>query len=376
MDRQAHVLRGRTHLNRQHTFRDQLACTRAGDADAEDAARLLLEHELGQTVHAVDADRAAARAPRELRNLDVAPLGLRLRFGQTGPGDLGVGEDDGGDRGRLEHRLVPLHRFHRDAGLVRRLVREHRLAGDIADREDGRLRRPALPIGLDEPLGADLHGGRVETRDLRVRHAADRDEDTIEGAIARGLAFEEDANGVLGFRDLRHLRVEHDFREQLLEPLLQQVHEIAIGSGKQAAGHLDDRHLAAERRVHAAELEADVAAADDEERPRHLGQLEGGGGIHHARALERQRRNARRARSGREDAVLEGELGLAALAGNGHRLRTGERRATLDEFHLAHAPDLADAARQLVDDPLLERAQLVDVDPRLVEAHAPRARVA
>ena len=46
------------------------------------------------------------------------------------------------------------------------------------------------------------------------------------------------------------------------------LHEIAIGAGQQARRHLDHRHLAAERGVDGPELEADVAAADHEQRLR------------------------------------------------------------------------------------------------------------
>jgi hypothetical protein len=47
----------------------------------------------------------------------------------------------------------------------------------------------------------------------------------------------------------------------------------------------------------------------------------------------------------------------------------------LDELYFAHPPDLADATRQLVDDSLLEGAQLIEIDFRIAERHAPRAGV-
>ena len=56
---------------------------------------------------------AAQRAPWELRDLDVAPLGLRLRLGQSRPCDLRIGEHDRRNRERLEHRAMSLDRLRR-----------------------------------------------------------------------------------------------------------------------------------------------------------------------------------------------------------------------------------------------------------------------
>src|SRR6185436_2400801 len=141
-------------------------------------------------------------------------------------------------------------------------------------------------------------------------------------------------------------------------------------------GHLDDGDLAAERGVDGAKLEADVAAADHEQRLRDVGQLEARGRVHHPRAVERERRYARRARPGGQDAVLELQLGLAAAGGDRHRLRARQRGAPLDELHLAQPADLADPARQLVHHALLEGAQRVDVDLRLGKGDAPGGGVA
>src|SRR3954466_6172949 len=46
--------------------------------------------------------------PVQWRPLGVPPFPLCLRLGQTRPRDLRIGEDDGGNRERLEHRLMAL----------------------------------------------------------------------------------------------------------------------------------------------------------------------------------------------------------------------------------------------------------------------------
>ena len=73
MDRQLQVGRGRAHLDRQHAFGDQLAGARPDEADAENALGLRIENQLRQAVGAIERDRAARRAPRELR--DRRPCG-------------------------------------------------------------------------------------------------------------------------------------------------------------------------------------------------------------------------------------------------------------------------------------------------------------
>ena len=150
--------------------------------------------------------------------------------------------------------------------------------------------------------------------------------------------------------------------------------EIAIGPGQQPRRHLDDRHLAAERGVDRAQLEADVAPADHQQRLRHVGKLEARRRVHHARAVERERRNLRRLRAGRENQCSNCSSVVPPCAGNRHRVRTGQRGASLNERDLAQLGDAANAGGQLVDDALLERAQLVDVDLRLAERHAPVRR--
>ena len=61
-----------------------------------------------------------------------------------------VGEHHGRNRQRLEDRLVAGNGLDRDARFVRRFVRQHRLARDVANREYRRLLGSALKIGLDE----------------------------------------------------------------------------------------------------------------------------------------------------------------------------------------------------------------------------------
>ena len=161
------------------------------------------------------------------------------------------------------------------------------------------------------------------------------------------------------------------------DALGEDVDEVAVGAGQQPGRHLDDRDGAAERRVDRAQLEADVAAADDEERLRDVRQIERRGGIHHARVVHLQRRRNRRRRSGRENRVLELDRFLAAR----HELhaqvvRVDDLGVALQVLHLAMLDELSGAARVLLDDVVLERAQSGEIDLRLAELDPPRLRVA
>ena len=58
-----------------------------------------------------------------------------LGFGDADPGDLGIGIGDGGNAFSVEGAFVPARDFRRHLAFVRGLVRQHRLADDVADGE-------------------------------------------------------------------------------------------------------------------------------------------------------------------------------------------------------------------------------------------------
>ena len=98
---------------------------------------------------------------------------------------FGIGEHDRRNRARLERHVLAGDHLDRDASFVRRLVRQHRLADDVADREDRRLVGPPLLVDDDEAAIVDLDARAVEARDLRVRPPADRDQHAIEELLLR-----------------------------------------------------------------------------------------------------------------------------------------------------------------------------------------------
>ncbi len=131
--------------------------------------------QLGQPVRPVERDRAAAAPHGNFATSTSSPSPCAWASVQAAPGDLGIGEDDGRDRLRLEHGLVAGDRLDGHARLVRRLVRQHRLARHVADREDRRARRCGAARSVSmKPLASTFTLRRLEAWDLRVRAAGRR----------------------------------------------------------------------------------------------------------------------------------------------------------------------------------------------------------
>jgi len=102
---------------------------------------------------------------------------LGVGLGQPRPCDLGIREHDRWNRRWLEHRLVAGNRLDCDAGLVRCLVRQHRLARHVPDGEDGGLLGAPLKVGLNEAAIGHLHARLLESGNACVGTAPDRHEE-------------------------------------------------------------------------------------------------------------------------------------------------------------------------------------------------------
>ena len=77
------------------------------------------------------------------------------------PRDFGIRVRDRGNDARVEEALLPRRDFGRDLAFVARLVREHRLADDVADREDVRHVRAHLLVDRDEAALVHLDAGAL-----------------------------------------------------------------------------------------------------------------------------------------------------------------------------------------------------------------------
>src|SRR5229473_439069 len=102
---------------------------------------------------------------------DIAAFLLRLSFGETAPGDLGIGENYGGNGRRLECDSVSGDGLHRGASLMRCFVRQHGLPDHVANRINGGIVGPQLLVHLNESERADSNLRFVQASDLGIRLA-------------------------------------------------------------------------------------------------------------------------------------------------------------------------------------------------------------
>jgi len=168
---------------------------------------------------------------------------------------------------------------------------------------------------LDEAFGSKGDAGLFEAGDFGVGFAANGDEYTVEDFFLHVAILRSEGRSNAGtfVLDRSDRGVEQDSIEQLFEALVQRENEIAVGAGKQAGEHFDDRDARAQRGVNRAEFKADVPAADDQQATGNIIEIESAGGIHHARSIELQCWDNCRAGAGCDDDAVEGERFLRAV---------------------------------------------------------------
>src|SRR5690606_21296556 len=128
----------------------------------------------------VDRQRTAGGGEGELPFPWLESAFSGLVGAQADTGDLGVGEDHRRDAGRIVRRAgVAGDRRRRDQALVAALVREHRLAGAVADRPDARHAGLAALVDGDEALVIEGDADFLESDALAVRTPADRRQDHV-----------------------------------------------------------------------------------------------------------------------------------------------------------------------------------------------------
>src|SRR5882672_7845750 len=263
--------------------------------------------------------------------------------------------------GRTDH-------FRRDLALAHRAMGEHGLAGNVADRVDRRVGGTTAIVDGDEAARVGARARVLETQPRAGRAPADRDQHAIEGLRVAGVEARLDRRALLEER--RHLRAQVDLREERLAPAGERLDEGSVHARQEPVGHLDEGHLAPERRVDLTELETDVAAADHEEPLGHLAELERRRRVDDAIADERQSGQPRRRRARRDDRVLEAHL-LRLVALHAQLARALEDGAAADDVDALGLRDRREPPREPADDALaLPLAQRVERDARLAEIDA------
>ena len=167
---------------------------------------VLVPERLGQPLVAAERQRTSARGPREHRLAELHAPFSGFGLGDADPGHFRVCVGDRGDRLGVEGGPVPARDFGRNLALVGRLVRQHRLADDVADGEDVMDVGPHLAVDLDEAVLVHGDPRRVGADRRPVRPAADRHQNRVECFRFRAVrAFIGDGEPLLFGLDRRHL---------------------------------------------------------------------------------------------------------------------------------------------------------------------------
>jgi hypothetical protein len=363
----------------QRHLADQLTGERPDDRRADDPLAVLVEQELGHALLPGEGERAAARRPGEDAFAVLGAGRPRLLLGHPDPGDLGIGVGDRRDDPRLEEPGQPAGHLGRDVPLVHGLVGEHRLAHHVTDGEDVRHGGALLLVHRDEPALVDPDAGALGADAPAVGLAADRHEQLVEDAVGGSVGAVEGhpQPGRLGF-DVGHLGLQVDAAEALRDPLGQRRDDVLVDAGDQLVQQLDDGHLGTELGVDGSHLQADDAAADDQQPLWDPFGLQRTGRVDHPRVVVGDERERRRLRPAGHDRLLEADRGPGAvLADHFEQVGRGEAALPGHDRHLALLGQASQAAGEPADHRVLPGEQFVQVDGWLAErqpvlGHLPR----
>ena len=312
--------------------------------------------------------------------LDLDALGFRFVFRDAGPCHFRVRVGDRRDHLDVEVRLLACGSFRCHVGFMHGLVRQHRLADQIADGEDVRHVGAHLAVDFDEAAVRHLHAGLVGGDLLAVRAAAHGDEHQVVDLRrrCRGTRFGRFKRDLDAFRQRFHgdrLGLGHDVVEALLVELLPHLDRVAVGALHQAIHHFDHVDARAERGIHGRHFQADDAAADDQHAFRDLAQFQRARRIDDARVF-RHEGQLHHGRTGGDDGLLELHDFFRAVACRHFDVVRGQELShARHHLRLARLGHAGQAARHVRDHAFLVLAYLVDIDRRLGERHAGIAHV-
>jgi hypothetical protein len=148
-------------------------------------------------------------------------------------------------------------------------------------------------------------------------------------------------------------------------------HQVRVAIRQQPVEHFNHRDLGSQSVVDGGHLEADDAAADDQQPFGQLGRRQRAGGIDDPWVALREPGNRGRLRARGDDAVLKRQLAIS----HSERVRTGELRRALHHLDLSLLGEAAQAARQAVHDGGLPADQLGQVHRRPPERNPASAHL-
>ena len=207
--------------------------------------------------------------------------------------DLRVGEADRGNGDAVEGALLAGDDLGDHLALRHRAMGEHRLAGHVADRPDVAHRGRALVVDAHE-RAAHRQIELLQSETAGAGASADGDQDLVGGDRPLLAVRLRDLQRALGERN--RLRADERLDAEVGEAPRDRLRQLLVVERQDFGQRLDDRHPRAELGEGDAELEPDIAGADDGERSWNLGQRQRLGRGQDV-AAERQRRQFRPAPS-------------------------------------------------------------------------------
>ena len=226
---------------------------------------------VGEHLHLADGvvDRAGPPVgpEREHPLLERHPRGSELFLSLADGGDLGMREYDGRHEIVVDVGPPALHRLDAGHAVLLGLVGEHRPRNTVANRIHACRGGAELAVHGDAAPSVERDPDGVEPQIVGRRPSARGRQHPITLDRLLALAF-DDTRRADSPRTL-HLHPQADVEPLLAKQRQGLRRDIAIEPCQDAIGVLEHRHLRPQPPPHAAEFQADIAAADHDEMPRH-----------------------------------------------------------------------------------------------------------
>ncbi len=214
-----------------------------------------------------DGVRAHDRGDGQGGGADGDALPRRLALAQADAGELGVGEHAVGHEAALRAAAAAREIVADDAEIVEGGVGELRAAGALADGPDIGGRGLQAVVDIDKTAVVEGDAGRIEADAGGVGRAADGDQDV--GGLERllpGGGVQAQGDALAGFSlDAGEPRSSMDLEALVLQHLLERGGDVLVLAGGEAGARLQDGDAGAEAALRLGQLEADIAAAQDDE---------------------------------------------------------------------------------------------------------------
>ncbi|ABA48398.1 hypothetical protein BURPS1710b_0499 [Burkholderia pseudomallei 1710b] len=320
-DRLVELRLRRARPDRDRDALDDLRRVAPDHVRADDALAVARDDELHERLFVAAGQRVPQRAERRLVDVERAELGARLRLGEPDRRDLRLAEHRGRNVAMIGGDPLAAEQVRREQHAVaRRDGRQLRARGDVADRVDRRHRRRRIGVDFDRAVRVARDPDRLEPEPVAIRDAPRRIQHRVVRPV-RALGEPERQPAVGAALDRLDRRARMDGDTLLRHLAMQRVPHVVVEAAQDLLAAIEQVDIDAEPVEDARELDRDVAAADDRDPLRQLGQLERL--ARRDRVLDAGNRRQHRPRACRDGDVPGGDTPARDV----DRMRADERRA-------------------------------------------------